>query len=301
MSSARHGSSFTHFSRSSFFCCRGQAEHRVEPNKPIHEPGPGPEKAAKLSGLPVNANAPISRTPSSCSFLERLPLELRLQIYRCALGSEIVHLVDMRDDGSAQHESSKSVLTSMIGANWDPMKSDPWEAPNLNLALLHTCRQIYNEAADILYSSNTFVVDNIRAFIYLAEKCLSPQRLLAIKHLQVSITWRFNSLLASYTGPRGTSAGYYDFATWWRFWRLVANDMRLTSLNIELGHFGLEENVALDAEWMKPVLEIKGIRHPGITIEPAAPVLETFPEQAEVFRQRLIISMSRQCDESWWG
>ena len=290
---AKDGALSTRFHRSFFFCCGDQAEHGVKPSRPIHEPGPVPQNVANSPGHSIHTDASDSRRPSSCPFLRSLPLELRLHIYKWALGRETIHLVYMRVDCAEHYESSKSVFTSMIGANWNPMKSDPWEAPNLNLALLHTCRQIYNEAADILYGSNTFAVDNIRAFIHLAENCLSSQRLLTIKHLQVSITWRFSSLLASYTGSRSTSAGYYDFATWRQFWNLVANHMRLTSLNIELGHFGYNENLALDAVWVKPMLEVKGIKQLDITIRPADPVFERFPGQAEAFRQGLIISMSR--------
>ena len=296
-STVDNGSIFAHRTFLFSLCCGNPAEQHVKPSKPIHELGPVPEKAAIPSSLPVQSRTSFSRSPS-CLFLERLPLELRLQIYKYALGSDTIHLVDMRGDGSEHHESSKPVSTSMIGANWDPLKPDPWEAPNLNPGLLRTCRQIYSEAADILYSSNTFIVDNIRAFIYFAEKCLSPRRLLVIKHLQVSITWRFSLLLATYAGQRGNPADYYSSATWRRFWKLVANNMRLTSLSIELGYFGYDENLALDAKWVKPILEIKGIKHPDVTIRPAAPVFETFPGQAEILRQSLIVSMSRKCDES---
>lgn len=301
---AKRGHLVSHRYLSSWCCGGGAAEHSGTPSKPIHQLEQVPEQPGKPSGLPVQCRLPqksdISgpEESSSCSFLERLPFELRLRIYEYALGGQTIHLVHLRND-SVQwpFQASSPMITSMIGANWDPLKPDPWEPPIISLALLLTCRQIYSEAADVLYSSNFFATDNIRVFIHLAENCLCPQRLLAIKHLQVSITWRFFPLLASYTGQKGDYNGYYDSATWRRFWHLVANDMRLTSLGIDVDSFGAEENLSVDAEWVKPILQVKGIRYPKVAIRPAGRSFEMFREQAESFQQELLIAMGRKRDE----
>ncbi len=302
---AKRGHLVSHRYLSSFLCYGGgAAEHPGTPSKPVHQLEQVPEQQGKSLGLPVQCRLPqksdISglEESSSCSFLERLPFELRLRIYEYALGGQTIHLVHLRND-SVQwpFQASSPMITSMIGANWDPLKPDPWEPPIISLALLLTCRQIYSEAADVLYSSNFFATDNIRVFIHLAENCRCPQRLLAIKHLQVSITWRFFPLLASYTGQKGDYNGYYDSATWRRFWHLVANDMRLTSLGIDVDSFGAEENLSVDAEWVKPILQVKGIRYPKVAIRPAGRSFEMFREQAESFQQELLIAMGRKRDE----
>ena len=299
---AKHARISSRLRLSSFLCFsnRGPAEPSAEPRKPVHQLDHVPPQSAKPSGLLVRGqkdqpdDIAVSRGSTSCYFLEHLPLELRLRIYEYALGGQTIHLVHMRND-SVQwpFESASPMITSMIGADWDPLKADPWEPPIISLALLLTCRRIYNEAADILYSSNFFATDNVRVLMYLAESCLSPQRLLAIRHLQVSITWRFLPLLASYNGERGVSNGFYDSSTWRRFWQLIAQDMRLTGLSVDIDYFGQDENLALDAEWVKPILEIKGIRYPNVTIRTAGRSSETFPGQAELFRQELITSMGR--------
>lgn len=304
-SNAKPGHPFTNRYLSSFLCCGGgPAEHRGEPTRPVHQlkqvsehPAEPPDLSVQTQ-LPQTSNTSARKGSNSCSLLKRLPLELRLRIYEYALGGQIIHLVHMRNDSVEwPFQASSPMITSMIGANWDPLKPDPWEPPIISLALLLTCRQIHSEAANILYSFNFFATDNIRVFIYLAENCLCPQRLLAIKHLQVSITWRFLPLLASYTGQKGNYNGYYDLATWQRFWHLIANDMRLTSLSIDVDNFGLEENLSIDAEWVKPILQVKGIRYPKVAIRPAGRSCETFPEQAKSFRQELLIAMGRKRDE----
>ncbi len=302
---ARNGHSSKRFPFASFLCCGGsEVHHHGEPSKPIYRLEPEPDQSVKPSGIVVQRQLPqtndisVPKRSSPCFFLERLPLELRLRIYEYALGGQTIHLVHMRNDSVEwPYQASIPMITSMIGANWDPMKPDPWEPPVISLALLLTCRQIYSEAADILYSSNFFATDNIRVFLYLAETCLCPQRLLAIKNLQVSITWRFLPLLASYTGQKGISNGFYDLATWQRFWHLIANDMRLTGLSIDVDHFGQDENVSVDAAWVKPVLQVKGIRYPKVAIRPTGRPLETSTGQAESFRQTLITAMGRKRNE----
>ena len=301
--SSSNGKRGYRFPLASFLCFGSPTPHREEPTTPIHKPQRVPQQSRKLPGLPVQRqfqqpdDATIVRGSASCSFLERLPLELRLHIYEYVLGGETIHLVHIRKRSSEwPSQTSGSMLTSMIGANWNPMRSDPWESPDINPALILSCRQIYREAVDILYSSNVFAVDNITAFIYLADNYLPSQRLLAIKHLQVSITWRFSSLLASHTGQRDTDDGYYDFETWRRFWHLLACDMRLTSLSIDIDSLGQREDLELDAEWVKPILEVKGIRHSNVTFMPAAQSVERFPGQADSFRRALVIAISKNLD-----
>lgn len=291
------------FPLSSFLCFGSLAPHREEPAKPLNQPQRVAQQSGKLPGLPIQRyfqqlhDVTIMRGSPSCSFLKRLPLELRLHIYEYVLGGETINLVQIRKRSSEwPFLTSGSMLTSMIGASWDPMKPDPWKSPDINPALLLSCRQIYSEAADILYSSNVFAVDNITAFIYLAENYLSSQRLLAIKHLQVSFTWRFTSLLASYIAARDVDDGYYDFETWRRFWHLLANDMRLTSLSIDIDGLSQHEDLELDAEWVKPILEVRGIRHSSVTFMPAAQSVERFPGQADSFRRALVIATSKNLD-----
>ena len=286
--SPKRGHRFAHFHLSSFLCCGSLAEHRGESSKPISVQTQVPQQPDKPSSLP-DISLPKG---SSCSFFERLPIELRLHIYEYALGGQTIHLVHNRNDSVEwPFQTTSPMITSMIGANWDPLRANPWEAPQINLALLLTCRRIYNEAADILYNSNFFTTDNIRVFIYLAKNCLSPQRLLAIKHLDVSVTWRFFPLLSHYTDRRDVSEGFYDSATWQQFWHIVANEMKLSSLSIDFQNFSAYG--ALDEEWVKPILEVKDIQNPSVTFMPTGLI---YPERAETFRQGLVFSLSSKRD-----
>jgi hypothetical protein len=53
------------------------------------------------------------------------------------------------------------------------------------LALLQTCRQIYNECIGLLYTTNVFDINHPQTLVFLA-KTIIPQRLAMIRTLQVS-------------------------------------------------------------------------------------------------------------------
>ena len=289
--STRRDRFFTHLHMPLLLCCGSLTEPNTKPSKPISqlEQIPQPSNASK-SPLVV----PLPKG-SACSFFERLPIELRLRVYEYALGGQTIHLVHTRNqDTELPSQYSSVVVPSMIGANWDPLEADPFQSPVINTAFLLACRQVYREAVDILYSTNNFVTDDIRTFIHFGKDCLGPQRLLTLKHLHVIVTWRVRPLLASYTGHTDVKEGFYDFAIWKRFWHIVANDMKLTSLKIQLQFSG--QDFALDDEWVKPLLEIRNIKRPDVMYGPFVRILPGSQGQLENFRQGLITSISRKRD-----
>nr|POE74556.1 hypothetical protein CFP56_37087 [Quercus suber] len=123
---------------------------------------------------------------NQCSFLSKLPLDIRLIIFEMLLGGSLFHL-------SAQNPKSRIVLH--VCQHRDPIDDRahdchlitlrrPNEDPSKKMALLPilmTCRQIYSEAIQTLYQANVFEVrQNFVAFQFLTMM-VPPQRLQAIR------------------------------------------------------------------------------------------------------------------------
>jgi hypothetical protein len=100
---------------------------------------------------------------------------------------------------------------------------------------LQTCRQIYIESIDLLYSTNTFDVNHAQTLLFLARTIL-PKLLEAIRHLQLRCSEWYGTHL---TGNGGhlilVNQKYPDgIGTWDAFWDLVGE--RMTGLrSIKLG------------------------------------------------------------------
>ncbi|KAH6681471.1 hypothetical protein B0J14DRAFT_215762 [Halenospora varia] len=97
------------------------------------------------------------------------------------------------------------------------------------VAILQTCRQVYNEAIDVLYTTNTFDVNHPQTLIFL-ERTIRPIRLASIQNLQ--ITWHI---------PPGYSNVPIrcpdDLATWTAMWVIAGTKMtglQRLKLNMEV-------------------------------------------------------------------
>ncbi|KAL2075153.1 hypothetical protein VTL71DRAFT_95 [Oculimacula yallundae] len=100
---------------------------------------------ARLKGTSFQSAATngrqIANRDTKCRFLECIPLEVRKLIYRYLLINP-----DLADIQSVMH-CAKNEL------------DHPSQAYELSPAILRTCHQVYIEASDILYGSNTFIAD----------------------------------------------------------------------------------------------------------------------------------------------
>ncbi len=102
-----------------------------------------------------------ARQQDSCSFFVKLPLELRLLVYRELLVSEktIVGLSMM---------VGKERLKRKMQSKYDPI-------PDIDAAILRTCRKAYNEAIGTLYGENIFKFSSIRALNAFKEDGLTKE------------------------------------------------------------------------------------------------------------------------------
>ncbi|KAL2076238.1 hypothetical protein VTL71DRAFT_1181 [Oculimacula yallundae] len=136
---------------------------------------------------PGSAPGTHTRTP----LLELLPLEIRRKIWLLVLGGQTLHLgLDEGQLEAAQCLSadpdecfgSRGEWTTYVEGQNGAM---PTRFVGDHLRLLIVCRQIYTEAIDITYSSNTFHIGGNFIFEFLPLAIL-PQRLNTIRTLRLT-------------------------------------------------------------------------------------------------------------------
>lgn len=89
----------------------------------------------------------------TCKLLNKLPLEFRLEIYACVLGRDIFRLVTVPWKVTTAPDADGSLSMTQDHFNPGPRP----QKLSSGISLLITCHQIYQEAIDLLYSTNTFV------------------------------------------------------------------------------------------------------------------------------------------------
>jgi hypothetical protein len=212
------------------------------------EPPPLPTNRRPLSSIPIHRPAPAEQ----CALL-RLPLEIRRQIITEVLGKSVIHLVQRPNRlghflcsgkkwrSAASHakhpfyDSSRRCFHLQKVPQYhhnEPL--DPHLESDGCLALAKTCRQIYREAMDILYTTNTFDVNHPQTLIFLA-RTIRPQRLSSIRSLQ--ITWSNFARRSEVRDVVSRDGNKYpdDLTTWEDMWDIVGSQMKgLVDLKLKL-------------------------------------------------------------------
>ena len=213
----------------------------------------------KRKELSISYNSAVN---ASSPLLTKLPLELRQKIYTYALGSHLVHILltpsriahfcctcpTFTDFNRACCPSARHLIVP---------KSVPIPPSPIAIALLRTCRQIYAEAIPILYSSNTFDIDDLRAFVLLAGNV--PSRgLSAIKSLHLS--WSADYPPLQFAATASATKAPYDDATYLRFWDMVASQMpALRELRMAIQDMWWVRTLEVEDPWVQPVKHVKGL------------------------------------------
>ncbi|KAL2825390.1 hypothetical protein BJY01DRAFT_230188 [Aspergillus pseudoustus] len=221
------------------------------------------------SPAPVDPYARPLNPQSSSPFLTKLPLEIRLMVYEYAFGDQVVHLVQLKD--KIRHVRCENTISSLdknrrccptTPARWREQENAtasttttiktttstsmlyPHTHPSLpsslsdsSASLLRTCRTIYAEAAQILYTNSTFDVDDLTTFIAFTLS-ISPQRLRSIKRLAIQWTPVWQPL----AGEEHKSSIYshtHNDKLWALFWTRVGalSGLEDLTLSIDLGRF----------------------------------------------------------------
>ncbi|KAL8690349.1 MAG: hypothetical protein Q9218_004190 [Villophora microphyllina] len=186
--------------------CRVEAYQKQSGQTIINNPRPLARDRERLS-RPSRPTA-----TQSCALLTGVPAEIRLRIWSYLLANNtfLIELLPGR-------------LGSRLCYDCDTMDWQCWElgrggdvASTSIVPFLHTCQQIYNEAIDLLYKTNTFEISDLSCLKYFVEGVPS-QHLAMIPDLHVH--WQVYVSRV----PNSTSNWH---GTWEMYWRIVFADLK---------------------------------------------------------------------------
>ena len=197
--------------------------------------------------------------------LFRLPFELRLQIYELVLGSHLLHLIHLPKRIRHIRFDPKAIGEVKPPQHQPAVYNVAFQRhiTTTGLPLLLTCKTAYRESIQVLFSSNIFSLSDLNVLIYWSDLPLVPrQRIKSIRHL--SIIWTY------YSDP-GQAIGCfhepYNWATWQRFWTIVADEMpSLRTLELKLEYVGRWEEPQEQQAWVKAMMGVKGVKHATLDI-----------------------------------
>ena len=212
----------------------------------------------------------VPQVPSNAGLFGRLPFEIRHAIYLYALGGDIVHL------------NSTSAVTEM-GYPTHQWSEQP--RPKNRLCLLKTCRQIYIEASPVFYSTNTFGIvgaHNLSVFCDFFQT-LRKDRLDSIASVYINC-------------QLDASISYVFLQEWRQTWDVLATQMPgLKDVKVRLTKTYFPQlNLALEEEWVKPMLEVRGLKRFEFSLAQEVGAYEStaeYNEKLERFQNELEASM----------
>lgn len=195
------------------------------------------------------------------AFLSQLPIEVRLFIYEYVFGSLGSHMADCYF-----FEIPRSQRT-LYPSPYEWASPHTFEDRKNELALLGTCKRVYQEAIDTFLNGSFFYVyfrgprspridPDIKLRVYRApELCL-------IGHLDIH--WNYYD--TNYPPISTWSDMKNDIGKWGQLWAAVAAHMRLTHLGLNLVYFGPEDQMHAQASWLTPMRHIRRIKNVKIEI-----------------------------------
>ena len=192
----------------------------------------------------------------------RLPYELRHLIYLYTLGNQNIHLFRIPEE-----RKIASLRCHVI----EHMDRCHQKLPSYGkLPLLGTCRQIYIEASEVLYTTNVFDVygaENLATFVYFS-RTIPPARLASISSLKIDCKAdNFRPIRFDYRPTlRSLSKHIFrapeDQRMWVLLWGVIAAKMPgLKDLHVCLTRTrSWDLKLDLNEEWLEPMLDVRGLR-----------------------------------------
>ena len=228
---------------------------RKQKKRPVSHPTVSEPKALRrqLSKLALSDDA-----NTNSLLLQKLPIELRVLIYSHVIGNDRFRLITIPWKVVAAPDIDGSL--SMSQEHFKPTNEivRTKRFPSNGNALLMTCRQVYSEAVDLLYSSNTFVLHDLHTLETFA-KSVPPQRLNAIRKLEIYYS-PVTSIPYQHEWTR-----HYDLPhdlDW--IWEIVIGMQGLRNLGIFLEAYSAlvlddEDREACEVRRLKPLLQLRGL------------------------------------------
>lgn len=252
--------------------------------------------------------------PKSSLFLG-LPAEIRRDIYLAVFGPEKVHL-DFDGRGfshtrcSSAHEAchrgrrssedtDRGINNGVSNGNrprrrrWVLMRKSRREPLSCRYPLFLVNKQISAESRDAFYSNLVFLPEDFETFVSFARNV--PKNVLAsIRHLEA--TWVGLACLTMPPVPPSHPQyqSYEDYTVfsdndYTDFWRFVAEDMpSLTHLQFTMDFYGQYLSRALDANWHRPLQEVRGLKEFKLAIDDRMSGTEQAEADMAVLRDHLV-------------
>lgn len=204
-------------------------------------------------------------SPQEALLLSRLPLELREKIWREITGDFLLHLnlIPNSDHGShlrcyvcrafhkARTPTGEDTQPRCQGSQKEPcFFFGPPQSLSSVLSLLMTSRQIYLEAIDLLYATNTFSIDSLEPLQMFIK--WTGQRVQSVQTVHVNIAmWKIRCRSINILSPEA-------FNEWVLFWQLLAKHFT-GLLHVRLDVYGTSRE-ALQRSDMQPLLKLSGLK-----------------------------------------
>lgn len=242
---------------------------------------------------------------SKARFLRRLPIEIRLQIYKHVFHGDVFHLhrrsVTPTFIFPAELGRQRWIPPRIIVGDHPlfPRKLQTPEPPRDHInwtlvemfrerrskwAILLTCRQSYNEALEKFYHASTLSFDHPHVLLDLATKCLSKRHLIALRRLEV--IWPCYLI-----SPKvGINLDEHSQLAWDKLWYLVAFDMRITNLVVSIILDGNRRHLTLEAPWLRSLSGIRRIPECHIFVKPDH---KRFFPRGTIDRQKVLADFSK--------
>ncbi|KAL8804438.1 MAG: hypothetical protein Q9182_002543 [Xanthomendoza sp. 2 TL-2023] len=205
------------------------------------------------------------------ALLGRLPLEIRLQIWREVLGGNLFHIAFdktqnalhcylCQDFSTGVHSHGEDKYPRCQGSLREPcffysrpicFFSHGEKYAFRAMSFLLTCRQIYTEAMDILYSTNVFNIDDSTTLLGLMAPPFSHFRHIQTMHVNVAM-WKIRC--SDITEVAVTPPLY---SVWTEFWATLAKFSGLRHLRLDV--YGTSR-AGFQKEDLEPLLQLKGLK-----------------------------------------
>ncbi|KAL8686008.1 MAG: hypothetical protein Q9218_007410 [Villophora microphyllina] len=257
-------------------------------------------------------NAPHKNTiEQSSTLLCRLPSELRLKIYQHVFEGSVFQLIrkpNVHIDRAPMGRLIQQRMPPRIILGDHPLlpRKQPSPKPMNELlnhtaleicrerrsrwGLLLTCRQIYHEATQTFYNTSTLRFSDPHVLLNMATVYLHKQHLLAIRRLE--IVW---FCFLRHSDTHGLSLQEHSQLAWDEVWHLIADEMKLSSLQVCSLIFGRTQDLTLEAPWIQSLAHVQGIPQCEITFKPCGAKLHPLDEQD---RRILLERLSRTLQEN---
>ncbi len=197
------------------------------------------------------------------SFLNRLPLEIRQEIYSYVLGRQdnflimvpfkIRAVLDSCTWDSNHRDHPERIDPLDIKANGQRITDQRRRFWPQRTALLRTCRQAYVEAIELLYTQNMFVITHPQ-MLYRFAKSIPVERFNSIRNLRISFSTSNCGALSYW------SLNYWRQAEWEMFWKLVASMEDLQTLKVDILDW-TDDNLSPHKYLLGNIIHIRGLQN----------------------------------------